>query len=124
MFPKPKNSRKIAKTEKFCNKIFKKLLKFTYFVDNTSKCIPEQIFYGKLQLFLTDGQKSRIHLVYLQKFSISQLEKKLLEFFGFTLCFRTFQAKIFFFEFFIQLTDSSNKQGEFVIFQSAIAEVF
>ena len=52
-----------------------KLLKFTYFVDNTSKCIPEQIFFGKLQLFLTDSQKSRIHVVYLQNFSISRMEK-------------------------------------------------
>ena len=40
---------------------------------------------------------SSIHVVYLQNFSISQLERNfnffLLEFFGFTLCFRTFQAK-------------------------------
>ena len=58
-----------------------KLLKFTYFVDNTSKCIPEQIFFGKLQLFLTDSQKSRIHVVYLQNFSISWLKKKFKFFF-------------------------------------------
>ena len=39
--------------------------------------MPEQIFFGKLQLFLTDSQKSRIHVVYLQNFSISRLEKKI-----------------------------------------------
>ena len=53
-----------------------KWLKFTYFVDNASKCIPYQHFSGKLQLFLPDSQKSRIHVVYLQNFSISRLEKK------------------------------------------------
>ena len=39
-----------------------------------------------------------------------------LEFLGFTLCFRTFQAKKIFFEFFFQPTDSANKLREFVIF--------
>ena len=67
----PKKRNFITKFSKSCLK----WLKFTYFVDNTSKCIPEQIFFGKLQLFLTDSQKSRIHVVYLQNFSISQLEK-------------------------------------------------
>ena len=57
-----------------------KWLKFTYFVDNASKCIPYQHFFGKLQLFLPDSQKSRIHVVYLQNFSISRLKilKKML----------------------------------------------
>ena len=49
-----------------------KWLKFTYFVDNASKCIPYQLFFGKLQLFLPDSQKSRIYVVYLQNFSISR----------------------------------------------------
>ena len=82
-----------------------KWLKFTYFVDNTSKCIPYQKFFGKNQLFLTDRQKSRIHLVYLQKFSISRLEK-IFKFF-FCLSFLVllyvsghFKQKIFFSKFF------------------------
>ena len=83
MFPRPINSRKIAKKRSLVAKFSKyplKWLKFTYFVDNASKCIPYQHFSGKLQLFLPDSQKSRIHVVYLQNFSISRLKilKKML----------------------------------------------
>ena len=70
-----KTQEKLPKKRNFVTKFSKnclKWLKFTYFVDNTSKCIPYQKFLGTLQLFLTDSQKSRIHLVYLQNFSISR----------------------------------------------------
>ena len=67
---------------KFSNNCLK-WLKFTYFVDNTSKCIPEQFFFGKLQLFMIYSQKSRIHVVYLQNFSISRLQKNFKNFFLF-----------------------------------------
>ena len=69
------------KREIFVTKFSKnhlKLLKFTYFVDNASKCIPYQMFFGKLKLFLPDSQKSRNHVVYLQNFSISVLESTFL----------------------------------------------
>ena len=103
-----KTQEKLPKKRNFVTKFSKnrlKWLKFTYFVDNTSKCIPYQKFFGKLQLLLTDSQKSRIHLVYLQNFSISRLNfflknVEFLEFFHFTLCFRTFQAKKRFLNFF------------------------
>ena len=83
-----KTQEKLPKKRNFVTKFSKnrlKWLKFTYFVDNTSKCIPYQNFFGKLQLLLTDSQKSQIHLVYLQNFSISRLEilKKMLNFLSF-----------------------------------------
>ena len=89
MFPKPKNSRKNAQKKRNFVTKFSKICpewsKFTYFVDNASKCIPYKFFFGKLQLFLPDSQKSQIHLVYLQNFSISRLKilKKMLNFLSF-----------------------------------------
>ena len=74
-----KTQEKLPKKRNFVTKFSKnrlKWLKFTYFVDNTSKCIPYQNFFGKLQLLLTDSQKSRIHLVYLHNFSIRSVGKK------------------------------------------------
>ena len=46
-----KTQEKLPRKRNFITKFSKsclKWLKFTYFVDNTSKCIPEQIFFGKL----------------------------------------------------------------------------
>ena len=95
-----------------------KLLKFTYFVDNTSKCIPEQFFFGKLQLFLTDSQKSRIHVVYLQNFSISQLEKnfkkKFCLIFWFYFMFHDISSKKNFLKFFSLPTDRKILQVNYV----------
>ena len=58
-----------------------KWLKFTYFVDNTSKCIPHQNFVGKLQLFLTDGQKIMYSRSLFAEFFYQSVGKKIQIFF-------------------------------------------
>ena len=134
MFPKPKKTQeKLPKKRNFVTKFSKnclKWLKFTYFVDNTSKCIPYQNFFNFCWLIVKNHKFTlficRIFLSVGWKFCkkcwISWV------FWFFRTCFRTFQAKKKF-EIFLPtdwLKYSANKQGEFVIFdyQSAIVEVF
>ena len=95
-----------------------------------------KFFFGKLQLFLTDGQKSQIHVVYLQNFSISRLKilKKMLNVLSFLVLlyvsghFKQKKILNFFpYRLIILQKNSANKLREFVIFDyqsEKILEIF